>query len=109
MQYAWYSQIQLSKIMKVDWKFITVASGELFAPHIDGVQSIHELCVRSWAIQMLGLMETIGPMALEAQTNQFGWKMFTVVEMKNHWLIAITPGGGAAGTAAIAMMWGFLV
>ena len=106
MQYAWYSQIQLSK---VDWKFITVASGELFAPHIDGVQSIHELCVRSWAIQMLGLIETLGPMALEARTNQFGLKMFTVVEMKNHWLIAITTGGGVTGTVAVAMMWGFLV
>ena len=95
--------------MKVELKFITVVDGELFVTRIGGVLPIHELCVRSWAIQMLGLVLTMKVMALGDQTNQFGWRMYTVVELKNHWLIAITTGGGAAVIATIPMMWVCLV
>ena len=95
--------------MKVELKFITVVDGELFATRIGGLLPIHGLCVRSWAIQTLGLALTMKGMALEDQINQFGWRMSTVVELKNHWLIAITTGGGAAVTATTPMMWVYLV
>ena len=84
MQYAWLNLIHLRKIMKVELKCITVASGELFVLHIDGMLPIRELSVKSWAIQMLGRAQTIELMALDAQASQFGWRMFTVVELKNH-------------------------
>ena len=51
--------------MKVDLKYITVVDGELFAIHISGVLPIHELCVGSWATQMLGLALIMKVMALE--------------------------------------------
>ena len=96
-------------ITKVELKFITVVDGELFATRINGVLPIHELCVRSWAIQMLVLGLTMKVMALEDQTSQFGWRMSTVVELKNHWLIAITTGGGEVVIATTPMMWVCLV
>ena len=58
---------------------------------------------------MLRLTQTSELMALEVQTSQFGWKMFIVEELKNHWLIAITTGGGAIATATTVMMWVCLV
>ena len=91
--------------MKVELKFITVVDGEQFAIRIDGVLLIHGLCVRSWDIRMLVRTLIMKRMALEDQTNQFGWRMSTVVELKNHWLIAIITGGGAAITATTPMMW----
>ena len=95
--------------MKVELKYFTVVDGELFATHISGVLPIHELCVRSWVTQMLGLVLTMKVMALEDQISQFGWRMSTVEELKNHWLIAITTGGGAVVTATTPMMWACLV
>ena len=95
--------------MKAELKCTIVVNGELFVRHIDGVISIRELSVKSWAIQILGRAQTIELMALEAQASQFGWRMFTVVELKNHWLIATTIGGGATITVIIAVMWACLV
>ena len=109
MQYVWYSPIHRSIIMKDGLKFITVVDGELFVTRTDGERVIHELSVKSWVIQMLGLVQTILRMDREAQTSQFGWKMFTVVEMKIHWSIATTTGGGAAILATTHMMWACLV
>ena len=109
MQYAWLNLIHLRKIMKVELKCFIVASGELSVLHIDGVLSIHVLCVKSWAIQIPGRAQIIQLMALEAQASQFGWRMFTAVELKNHWLIATTIGGGATITATIPVMWVCLV
>ena len=82
-----------------------MVDGEQFAIHINGVMLIHRLCVRSWDIRMLVRALIMKRMALEDQTNRFGWRMSTVVNMKNHWLIAITTGGGAAITATTPMMW----
>jgi len=70
--------------MRAELKFITVADGELFVTHIDGVLSTRELCAKSWAILMLGLAQFIQLMGLEAQVSQFGWRMSTVEEMKIH-------------------------
>ena len=95
--------------MKAELKCTIAVNGELFVHHIDGVFSIHELSVKSWAIQILGRTQTIELMAQEAQASQFGWRMFTVVELKNHWLIATTIGGGATITATIPVMWECLV
>ena len=58
---------------------------------------------------MLGQIQTTHLMALEALTSQSGWRMFTVMDMKNHWLIAITIGGGATITVTTAMTWACLV
>ena len=90
--------------MKAELKCTIVVNGELYVRHIDGGISIHELSVKSWAIQMLGRAQIIQLMALEAQTSQFGWRMFTVMELKNHWLIVTTIGGGATVTVIIAGM-----
>ena len=109
MQYAWLNLIHLRKIMKVELKCITVASGELSVLHIDGVLPVHALSVKSWAIQMLGRTQIIQLMALDTQASQFGWRMFTVVELKNHWLIATTIGGGGTITVTIPVMWACLV
>jgi len=70
--------------MRAELKFITVANGELFVTHIDGVLSTRELCVKSWAIPMLGLAQSIQLMGLEAQVSQFGLRMSIVMEMKIH-------------------------
>ena len=109
MQYNWCSLIHPSMTMKVELKYITVVNGELFVPRIDGDLPIRELSVKSWAIQMLGQTQITHLMALEALTSKSGWRMFTVVELKNHWSIAITIGGGATITVTTAVMWACLV
>ena len=91
-------------ITKVGLKFFTAVDGELFAIGIDGVLLIHGLCVRSWGIPMLVLALIMKAMVLDDRINRFGWRMSTVVDLKNHWLIAITTGGGVAITATTLMM-----